>query len=304
MSIKKFYIGAICNRDVEIFHKIVDFAKQNHNIKIVNLLKKGKFKTKYFKKKIKKYPFSLLIIKLYSEESNEEIYQAVAKYAPHIPRLNSVLAVKTCESRRATYHLVDKKCKKTNYPKPYYSVRDALKAILKGKKLIVKRDVHSSRHIKKEDRIVGIAKKPCDLLDFIKGRNINELFFQEYLGKFDVVYKAYIIDRWIVSITSHDRLKKYDLTPLELVHIRVPIDKELKRRILKIGRKFGMSVYGVDYVMLEDGTPYIVDINDFPSFRNIPEAISLISDHLYEIVNARQNLEKLPYYFKSKSYMT
>ena len=55
-----------------------------------------------------------------------------------------------------------------------------------------------------------------------------------------------------------------------------------------------MAIYGVDYILTEDGTPYIVDVNDFPSFRNIPEAISLISDYLYNLLNSRQIISKLP----------
>ena len=79
-----------------------------------------------------------------------------------------------------------------------------------------------------------------------------------------------------------------------LVHIRVPLDKQLKRRLLRLGRKIGMSTFGVDYILKEDGIPYIVDINDFPSFRRIPEAISLISDHLYNTITMQQALFKRP----------
>ena len=49
-----------------------------------------------------------------------------------------------------------------------------------------------------------------------------------------------------------------------------------------------MNVFGVDFVVNQDGKPYIVDINDFPSFRNIPEAISLISDHIYNTCDTLQ----------------
>jgi hypothetical protein len=31
-----------------------------------------------------------------------------------------------------------------------------------------------------------------------------------------------------------------------------------------------------------------VDINDFHSFRSIPEGISLISDHIYNLINIRE----------------
>ena len=104
-----------------------------------------------------------------------------------------------------------------------------------------------------------------------------------------------MIDRWAVSITSHSRLQdKKDLSPLDLIHIRVPIEKQFKRRILRFGRKFGMPVFGIDYVLTYEGIPYIVDINDFPSFRSIPEAVSLISDYIYNILIMQQQQIKIP----------
>ena len=45
-----------------------------------------------------------------------------------------------------------------------------------------------------------------------------------------------------------------------------------------------MTIFGVDYIVTNDG-PLIVDINDFPSFRSIPEGISFISEHIYTLIN-------------------
>jgi glutathione synthase/RimK-type ligase-like ATP-grasp enzyme len=307
MSLKKIYIGSAVNRDLDIFEEIIKFAKINYNIKFINLFqKKGDnliFNEKYFKKRIKKYPLSLIICKLFSEESNYLVYDALRKYASKIPLLNSLDSVQTCESRKATFNLIKEKCKKLIYPEVYCSLNKAYDALVNGKKIIVKHDIHNAPNLSKDDRIIGIARNYTDLFRIINNYKENELFFQEYLGKIDIVYKIYVIDHWAVSITAHNRLRHKKLSPLELIHIRVPIEKELKRRILRIGKKFGMSVYGVDYV-LKDGIPYVVDINDFPSFRNIPEAISLISDYMYEFMTARQKVVgRIPMSLKSKTYM-
>ena len=66
-----------------------------------------------------------------------------------------------------------------------------------------------------------------------------------------------------------------------------------------MGRKLGMSVFGVDYILTEDGTPYIVDVNDFLSFKNIPEAISLISDYIYNMLQAQNVVFKVPIKIRS-----
>ena len=292
-KLNRIYIGSICNRDLEVFNNIKKFCSKNYNISIVNLLKKGNnsFSTKYLKKQLKKYPISFFIVKLLSEETNKEIYKAINEIAPHIPQLNDIEAVKTCESRRETFRLIEQKCRKLNIPRSFYSLKEAYEACCDGINIIIKLDKHNIEGLPKNERIVGIAKNPYQFKELIKNFNENELFFQEYLGKFDIIYKVYIIGRWAVSITSHNRLQPdQDLSPLELIHIRVPIDKQLKRRILRLGRKTRMSIFGIDYILTKNRVPYIVDVNDFPSFRSIPEAISLISDHIYNQLILQQEI--------------
>ncbi len=331
----KIVIGSLCNRDLEIFEEIKKYSQLYNNIKIVNLLKNGSnaFSLKHLKKKLKKYTIHLIIVKLFSEESNKEIYEALNKFAPHIPRLNSLKSVRTCESRKNTFKLIEEKCKKITIPKCFYSINSAYEAVSNGIPLIIKMDTHNIKNMSKYDRIVGIAKNPHDFLKLIKHYNVknNILFFQEYLGKTDIVYKVYIIDKYVQTIISKNlvrenkishleledikvpiekelkkklkKIRKNKNSNLELEHIKVTIDKELKRRLRRLGRKFGMSIFGVDYI-LKDGVAYVVDVNDFPSFQYIPEAISLISDYTYKLIDARQTLIKLPMSIKVKTYMT
>ena len=291
----KIYIGAICNRDVEIFDQIQNFSKVHYNnkISIISLLKKdNSFSTKHFKKKIKKYPISFLIVKLYSEPSNQIIYNAIRTYLPNIPTLNSLNSVSTCESRNETFRFLEKKSKKLNIPKTYFSIKDAYDACCQGVKIIIKLDIHNAPHVSKDDRILGIAKTPEQLLTLIHNYEEEKLFFQEYLGKFDIVHKLYVIGKFSVCITSHNRFRQDKLSQLELIHIRVPIDKKFKRELLRIGRKLRLSIFGVDFIITEDGTPFIVDLNDFPSFRNVPEAVSLISDHIFNLFTSQQTIYK------------
>lgn len=293
-NIKKIYIGAICNRDIEVLEQIKNFLFKNYNISIIDLIKPDNkvFDEKYFQKRLKKYTISFLILKLTSSQSNKLIYEAIEKYASQIPILNDADSVKCCESRRETFRLIEKKCKKLNIPRSYDSIIDAYKACKKGIKLIIKLDSHNIPELPKNDRILGIAANKTEFLKLTKNFPANELFFQEYLGKHEILYKVYVIGQWVVSITSHNRLNEYEnLTPLDLIHIRVPLDNRLKKRILRLGKRFGMSIYGLDYINTHNGA-YIVDVNDFPSFRSIPEAISLISDYIYNIINSNELTSK------------
>jgi len=292
---KKIYVGVICNRDVEVLGQIQKFFKLHYNSRfsIISLLKKDySFSTKDFKKKIKKYPISFLIVKLHSEPSNQIIYNAIRTYLPNIPRLNSLQSVSTCESRNETFKFLEKTSKKVRIPKTYYAIKDAYNACSEGVEIIVKLDVHNAPHLSKDDRIIGIAKTPEEFLILIQNYEVNQLFFQEYLGKFELVHKLYVIGKFSVCIASYNRLQHRKLSQLELIHIRVSIDKQFKREILRLGRKLGLSIFGVDFIITEDGTPYIVDLNDFPSYKYVPEAISLISDHIYNLFTSQQTIYK------------
>ncbi|MFX1502521.1 MAG: hypothetical protein ACFFDH_16285 [Promethearchaeota archaeon] len=296
-KLNRIYIGSICNRDLMVFEKIKKFCSKNYNISIINLLKKGSdtFSAKFLKKQLKRYPISFIIIKLLSDDHNQEIYQAIREIAPNIPLLNNINGIKTCESRRETFREISSKCRKLAIPCSFYSINEAKKACSNGKKIIIKLDKHNVPNLPKNDRIIGIAENLQDFITLTKGFKENDLFYQEYLGKHDIIYKVYVIGRWMVSITSHNRLQSDEtLSPLELIHIRVPIDKQLKRRILRLGRKMGLMVFGIDYVLIKEGIPTIVDVNDFPSFRRIPEAVSLISDYIYNLVILQQQAYKTP----------
>jgi glutathione synthase/RimK-type ligase-like ATP-grasp enzyme len=289
-KLNKIYIGAICNRDLEIFQEIKNFCSKNYNFSVVNLFKNGSniFNVKYFQKKLKKYPISLIIVKLYSETSNQIIYDALNLYAPNIPVLNSLTSVKICESRKNTFQFINQKCKKLYTPQIYPTFSEAYEACKNGKNIIIKINTHNIPFLPKNDRILGIAENLGQFEKLTVEFKNNNLFFQEYIGEFDLVYKIYVIDRWVGSITSHNRLQeRNDLSPLDLIHMRVPVEKQFKRRVLRLGRKLGMAIFGIDYIITKEGIPYIVDVNDFPSFRRIPEAVSLISDYIYNILFVR-----------------
>ncbi|WP_324783987.1 hypothetical protein [Streptomyces sp. H51] len=52
---------------------------------------------------------------------------------------------------------------------------------------------------------------------------------------------------------------------------RVPLSAEIAAIAAQVGVVYGLDLYGVDVVLGPDG-PVVVDVNDFPSFRQVPEA--------------------------------
>ncbi len=77
------------------------------------------------------------------------------------------------------------------------------------------------------------------------------------------------------------------------LHPEVRVDKrllpptlELRNLALRVGRLFDLDIYGLDVVETRDG-PMVVDINDFPSFRRVPHAVSLVSAEILHIASRR-----------------
>ncbi|MEU7434630.1 hypothetical protein AB0B07_27925 [Streptomyces sioyaensis] len=63
---------------------------------------------------------------------------------------------------------------------------------------------------------------------------------------------------------------------------QVPLTAEVARIAARIGEVFGLDLYGVDILLGPEG-PVVVDINDFPSFRQVPDAVARVSAAVLEL---------------------
>lgn len=52
---------------------------------------------------------------------------------------------------------------------------------------------------------------------------------------------------------------------------RVELGREVARIAAEVGQVYGLDLYGVDVLLGPEG-PVVVDVNDFPSFRQVPDA--------------------------------
>ena len=77
--------------------------------------------------------------------------------------------------------------------------------------------------------------------------------------------------------------KRSPLHPdIEVEKHRITITPALQALALRVGELFGLDIYGLDVVETERG-PMVVDINDFPSFANIPEVEATVAHCLLQI---------------------
>jgi ribosomal protein S6--L-glutamate ligase len=58
-----------------------------------------------------------------------------------------------------------------------------------------------------------------------------------------------------------------------------PVSLKVRRIALKCGQVSGLGLYGLDMVEGPDG-PVVVDLNYFPSYRDVPKAATLIADYI------------------------
>jgi ribosomal protein S6--L-glutamate ligase len=59
----------------------------------------------------------------------------------------------------------------------------------------------------------------------------------------------------------------------------IAIDGETRELALKLGSTLGITLYGFDVVLTDDG-PYVVDFSPFPGFKGVPDAAALLADYI------------------------
>jgi ribosomal protein S6--L-glutamate ligase len=123
------------------------------------------------------------------------------------------------------------------------------------------------------------VNSPADL-ETLKIAEAKASFFlaQQYVENSGFDIKLYVVGTEVFAVA-----KRSPLHPDVKVEKRlVPVSLELRTLALHVGELFGLDIYGLDVVETNRG-PMVVDINDFPSFGHVPNAISLVSSHIEHI---------------------
>ena len=66
----------------------------------------------------------------------------------------------------------------------------------------------------------------------------------------------------------------------------LPLTGELGALADACGQLFGLELFGVDCLDTPDG-PVVVEVNDFPNYRGVPEASEVLADHVVNEIGAR-----------------
>jgi ribosomal protein S6--L-glutamate ligase len=125
---------------------------------------------------------------------------------------------------------------------------------------------------------------PADLAT-LEIAEANDSFFlaQRYIENAGFDIKLYVAGTEVYAVA-----KRSPLHPEVEVNKRpIPLTPELRKLALRVGKIFGLDIYGLDVVETSHG-PIVVDINDFPSFRQVPQAVTLLSTYILQIASLAQ----------------
>lgn len=122
------------------------------------------------------------------------------------------------------------------------------------------------------------------------GRADGMLIAQPYIPNCGVDLKVYCVDGRLYGTER--------TSPLTPDHRATPdrpveLDPEIASIAIRVGEVFGLDLYGVDIVRGPDG-PMVVDINDFPSFREVPEAVPTVASAIITLARAGSSLRLVP----------
>jgi glutathione synthase/RimK-type ligase-like ATP-grasp enzyme len=137
-------------------------------------------------------------------------------------------------------------------------------------------------------RGLALLTKPADvaLLPPITGRRSLYLA-QEYLATDGFDLKLYGIGSKVWAVRKPSPVTFSGPGPVEPVAVvdaeLVDIDRQLADIALTCGRACQLELFGVDVAMTPKG-PYVIEVNDFPTYSAVPGAGAAIAEHVLTLV--------------------
>ncbi|MEV6670302.1 hypothetical protein [Streptomyces sp. NPDC051162] len=126
------------------------------------------------------------------------------------------------------------------------------------------------RLVPSPDRLPAPGTEPAGLL-----------IAQSYVPNSGVDLKVYCVDGELYATERRSPL--HPDRPARERH--VPLTTEVADIVTEVGAVYGLDLYGVDVVLGPDG-PVVVDVNDFPSFRQVPDAVARVAWAVLRLADA------------------
>ena len=129
-------------------------------------------------------------------------------------------------------------------------------------------------------RAIYRVNRPADLAKLEISKADRFFLAQRYEENTGYDIKLYVAGPEVYAVA-----KKSPLHPdVDVKQRLLPLTPELRELALRTGKIFGLHIYGLDVVETPHG-PVVLDINDFPSFSNVPDAPALLSNYVLELAS-------------------
>lgn len=132
---------------------------------------------------------------------------------------------------------------------------------------------------------VHLVHSPIDLKQITLDEQTHYLAMR-YVENTGYDIKLYVTGQEVHAVRKSSPLHE------QVKESEVPVTAEMLKLARKVGKAFGLDLYGVDVLETQDGF-IVVDINDFPSFYGVPRKVAAISEYiLHAAYRYRREREK------------
>lgn len=118
--------------------------------------------------------------------------------------------------------------------------------------------------------LVATPERLTAILPELAGEGM--LVAQPYVPNSGTDIKVYAVGGEFFATERRSPLHPDSSVPERLV----PLSAEIAEIGARVGEVYGLDLYGVDVLLGPDG-PVVVDVNDFPSFRQVPDAAARVA---------------------------
>ncbi len=269
-------VACMVNRDLELMEAIKNQLENQFGVECQTYFLDQPNPESMLETEIWNHNIGIILPKFTTDhQRNPRIYTAIE--ASGVPTINSIFSIRLCENRKLTFMFLEKNLPYVRTPTFYLGIKDAKRVIKAGKQIIVKRNSH---HVAHPLRCLGIAKDIQGLKKIAEKVPKEELFLQEYLGPCNnTIYKVYFIGNAIMALKCIKEDVFAERSKSD-IHERYQPSLSLLEGFRQIGQYLKMNVYGLDYLVGSDGQAYLIDVNDFPSYRGVDEAVHLLCEFI------------------------
>lgn len=104
------------------------------------------------------------------------------------------------------------------------------------------------------------------------------IFAQHYLSTARNDLKVYVIGDRVFGVRK-------PFSPTSFGHGGEPValSREVEALARRCGQLFGLELYGLDLAEDETG-PWVLDVNYFPGYRGVPDAATLLTDYIIDVL--------------------